>query len=337
MRTSMAVILFASLVPIPALANDTTAELATGGLVFVRTDNIEMRSEELFISTQEIKVRYRFANTSGKDVTTLVAFPMPDITVESPDANMAVPTEDPHNILGFTTIVDGQPVITKVEQKVLAAGTDRTETLRQLGIPLAPHLKVTDDALDRLPRDRWDELIRLRLAEIDEFDIGQGMEKHLRARWTLKTTYHWQQTFPAGREIVIEHRYKPSVGGSVETNLGAPGSIKENWFAEYRRKYCLDQDLLSSLERARRAGKREFGAPFSEERVAYVLKTGANWAGPIKEFRLVVDKGDPTSLVSFCGQGVRKIGPTQFEMRKTNFTPASDLFVLFLRNLPQRQ
>jgi hypothetical protein len=31
----------------PAFANDSTAELATGGLVFVRSDVIEMRSEQL--------------------------------------------------------------------------------------------------------------------------------------------------------------------------------------------------------------------------------------------------------------------------------------------------
>src|SRR5437588_480782 len=35
----------------PALANDTSAELAAGGLVFVHHDAVEMRSEQLFIST----------------------------------------------------------------------------------------------------------------------------------------------------------------------------------------------------------------------------------------------------------------------------------------------
>lgn len=30
-----------------ALANDTSAELATGGLCFVQNDNVEMRSEDL--------------------------------------------------------------------------------------------------------------------------------------------------------------------------------------------------------------------------------------------------------------------------------------------------
>ena len=33
------------------------------------------------------------------------------------------------------------------------------------------------DALDRLPKNRWDELIRLGLAEVEEFDAGKGMER----------------------------------------------------------------------------------------------------------------------------------------------------------------
>ena len=71
-------------------------------------------------------------------------------------------------------------------------------------------------------------------------------------------------------------------------------------------------------------------SPFFERRIAYVLTTGANWAGPIGDFHLVVDKGAPDSLVSFCGDGVKKISPTQFELRHANFTPSRDLNILIL-------
>ena len=66
----------------------------------------------------------------------------------------------------------------------------------------------------------------------------------------------------------------------------------------------------------------------------YVLRTGANWSGPIKEFRLVVDKGDPDSLVSFCGERVRRLSPTQFEVKLNDYTPEGDLSVLILKKLP---
>ena len=48
----------------------------------------------------------------------------------------------------------------------------------------------------------------------------------------------------------------------------------------------------------------------------------------------MIDKGDAQSLVTFCGEGVKKIGPTQFEMRKTNFTPRDNLAILILKRRP---
>jgi Domain of unknown function (DUF4424) len=336
MRTSaLALAVLPALALFPALANDSTAELSTGGLIFVRNDNVEMVSEDLAISAKEVSVRYRFFNKSDKDVTVLVAFPMPDIVVEGPDDPISVPTDDPANFLAFTTVVNGKPVTTQVEQRVIAAGLDRTQLMRTLGIPLAPHLASTNEALDRLPPEKWDELLRIGLAEIEEYDAGRGMTKHLAARWTLQTTYYWEQTFPAKAETAIEHRYKPSVGGTVQTALGSPGADKEPWYDEYKEKYCFDSAFLASVERARKAAKSKFGGPFSEERIDYILRTGANWSGPIKEFRLVIDKGAADSLVSFCGEDVKKIGDTQFEMKRTDYVPDGNLSILILKKLPQ--
>jgi hypothetical protein len=320
----------------PAFANDSSAELTTGGLVFVRNDNVEMQSEDLRISAKEIHVRYRFFNKSDKPVTVLVAFPMPEIKVDEQDQVISVPTEDPVNFLAFTTTVNGQPVVTKVEQRVLSAGLDRTQLLRSLGLPLAPHLASTNEALDRLPPEKWDELLRLGIAEIEEYDAGQGMKKHLAARWGLQTTFYWEQTFAARAETVIEHRYKPSVGATVQTALGPPEAAKEPWYDEYKFKYCMDQQFLAAVEGARTAAKSPFGAPFGEERIEYILKTGANWSGPIKDFRLVVDKGAADNLVSFCGEDVKKIGDTQFEVKKTDFTPDGNLAILILKKLKEQ-
>lgn len=316
-----------------ARANDSTAELATGGLVFVKNDAIEMRAEDLFISAQEIRITYRFFNRADRDVTVHVAFPTPEIKVEHTDDNISAPTDDPVNFLDFTTAVNGEPVRADVEQRVFAKGVDRTQLLRGLGVPLAPHLSATNNALDKLPRDKQEELVKLGLAEVEEYDAGAGMERRLAARWTLQTTFFWKQTFPAQAETVIEHRYRPSVGGTVQTSLGAPYAEGEAWVADYKRKYCIEPSFFAAIERARHGAKGDAGPPFSEERIDYVLSTGANWAGPIRDFRLVVDKGDADSLVSFCGRGVRKIGPTQFEMRKTDFTPQGDFSVLILKRL----
>ena len=62
-----------------------------------------------------------------------------------------------------------------------------------------------------------------------------------------------------------------------------------------------------------------------------MLTTGANWGGPIKDFTLTIDKGAPENLVSFCGEGVKKIGPTTFEMKATDFYPEKDIHILLLK------
>ena len=318
----------------PALATDSSADLSTGGLIFVRNDNVEMVAEELTIAAKEIGVRYRFFNKSEKDVTVLVAFPLPDLHVEGPDETVSVPTEDPVNFLAFTTAVNGQPVATQVEQRVIAAGLDRTQLLRALGIPLAPHLAATGDALDRLPPEKAEELVRIGVAEIEDYDTGRGVQKHLAARWTLQTTYYWEQTFPGRAETVIEHRYRPSVGASAQTSLGSPDAGKESWYEEYKDKYCFDYEFLAAVERARKATGSRFAAPFAEERIDYLLKTGANGSGPIKEFRLVVDKGAPENLVSFCGDDLKTISATEVEMKKADYAPDGNLAILILRKLP---
>jgi hypothetical protein len=319
-----------ALAPQAALANDSSAELKSGGLVLRKDPAVEMRSEDLYISAKEVRVRYRFANTSAKDVSILVAFPMPDITIEGEDDNISVPTQDPQNLLGFSTTVDGQPVHAEVEQKVFARGVDRTAYLRAHGIPLAPHLEATNKIMDALPPAMRAEMIRLGLGQIMEYGVGNGWEKHLYATWTLKTTYYWRQTFPAGKEVVVEHRYQPSVGQTAGTSWGAPFFPKEPRYAQIRAHYCADDGFVRAVAATPRRPDMEF-APYTEQRIEYILSTGANWKAPIGDFRMVIDKGDETSLVSFCGQGVRKISPTQFEVRHHDFTPTKEVSVLILK------
>jgi len=76
------------------------------------------------------------------------------------------------------------------------------------------------------------------------------------------------------------------------------------------------------------------GDTYFENRIDYILKTASNWEGSIGKFHVVVDKGAPKNLVSFCGEDVKKIGETQFEMKKMDYTPDGNLAVLILKKLP---
>ena len=63
----------------PAHANDSVAQTALGGLTLTRSNSISMDSEDLYISRDHVRVRYRFTNRSDRPIDTLVAFPLPDI------------------------------------------------------------------------------------------------------------------------------------------------------------------------------------------------------------------------------------------------------------------
>jgi len=317
-----------------ASGNDSTAELAAGGLVLTKNPAIEMRSEDLHISPKQVRVHYRFANTSNADVTVTVAFPMPDITTQGVDDTLSIPTKSPTNILGFSTLVDGKPVAAQVEQKAIKNGVDKTAYIRSLGVPLAPHLDTTNAALDRLPQATKDALVSQGLAVVDEYDIGHGMEKHWEATWTLKTTYFWRQTFPAGRELDVRHSYTPSVGESAGTGWGSANFSTDTGYAARRAHYCVDNGFLASVRKTMKPG--EDYAPLYEQRIEYILSSGANWKKPIGDFRMVVDKGDAANIVSFCADGVRKTSPTEFEVRHTNFTPVSDVSILILTPAPKQ-
>lgn len=317
---------------VPAPANDSTASFAAGGLVLTMTNDIAMRSEDLSVSTKEIRVAYVFRNTSDAAVTTTVAFPVPEIPA-SPYSDIAIPFDDPANPLGFTTRVDGRPVAMALDQKAMLDGRDVTATLTALGIPLAPQDAKAGEALDALPEQKQDELIAARIAEPEEFDAGKGWERHLRPLWSWSGTYHWEQRFEPGRDLKVEHRYQPSVGGSVATLLEMKDSYPDEVKA-MREKYCIDDAFMRALEKRSAEAKRrnsDYGYAFSQASFDYVLTTGANWSEPIGAFRLTVDKGASENLVSFCADGVAKISPTTFEVRHENFIPKHDLAVLILR------
>ena len=321
LNRSAAAVLAAFMLAAPAAANDSVASMGTGGLILQRTDGIEMRSEDLYVSAREIRVRYRFFNRTERDIGTLVAFPMPDLQggIEGD-----VPLEDPLQ-MPFTTTVNGRRVATNVEQKATLNGVDHSGLIRGLGLPLTPRGEATTAALATLPRPQIDMLLEMGLVEDRSWTDAGVRHLELAPLWTLKTTHYWTQVFPAGRELDVRHQYAPAVGGSSGSVFGDPAMEAGEGANQQATQYCTDDAFQAGARRMRARGLH-----LSETWVDYILTTGANWAEPIGEFRLVVDKGSSRNLVSFCGEGVRKISSTRFEIRRRNYTPTRDLSVLIV-------
>lgn len=314
----------------PAAANDSVAELGAGGIMLARTDDIALVREELYISADLVSVDYVFANRTDADLHTVVAFPMPDISMGF-DTVPPVASPESDNFMNFSVVHNGATITPMLDQRARALGVDVTDEMRSQNVPLVPLSDAAIAGLEALPDDLAADWADRGIIAVEEWDEGSGMEAHPMPRWELSSTYWWESTFPAGREISVSHRYTPAVGASAGVFFLNPDGSRNEVFDAYAEKYCIDK----SFERAV-ARKLKEGAYYTEKRIEYVLTSGGNWAnGMIGDYRLTIDKGAPGNLVSFCGSGVKKIAPTQFQMTARDFYPDKDIDVLILERLPQ--
>ncbi|WP_273795159.1 DUF4424 domain-containing protein [Brucella intermedia] len=314
-----------ALATIPAQANDTAAVLGAGGLQLTTSKDIVMASEDLYLSRGQVRVRYEFRNQSDHDITTTVAFPLPDIDQNAYDI-VFLPAENQENFVDFHVRVDGQPVQPKLEQKAVTEdGADVTAALAKAGLPINAKLPGWEDKARALPDAAWEQLIKQGLIDADD---PTKRSDEFNPTWKLRATYYWEQVFPAGRSIIVDHRYKPIVGGVSSFE-------DESQFNDYK-AYCLDDEEKAGVRRLlKQAQVVEQADPPKSTRispieVSYILKTGANWKGPIRNFHLTIDKEKPHAVLSSCIDGLKKAGPTTFEVQRTNFTPKVDIrFVVF--------
>jgi hypothetical protein len=308
-----------------ALANDSMAEVALGGLVLKESSDISMDREDLFISRDEVRVDYLFTNTGSNDIDTLVAFPLPDQDL----SNVMVVAHDMEKELRFKTAVDGKPVTYDIVLQAMLGGKDVTAELALLG--LEPDTPLDWDRfnakLKALPPEK---LVAATAAGLFSNGAGTATDSY-EPTWALRTTVTRRQVFPAGRTIAVSHRYKPIVGGSVPGAYDAENR-RQDWLADRISRYCIEDSWFRAFDKARAKHPAAEGnpPPYMEVWLGYALSSGANWKGPIKDFRLVIDKGKPDNLLSLCAEGVKKISPTQFEIRKINFEPKEDIRLMIV-------
>lgn len=144
--------------------------------------------------------------------------------------------------------------------------------------------------------------------------------------------YSWQQTFKTSEITRVNHEYQPLLGGSI----GLISILENDESNHFRQEYCIDQAFEKNLQKQ----KGEYGLPYHE--LGYILKTGANWAKPIEDFTLTVER-NKADLVSFCWNGEGKVTKlkednktVQFQVKEKNFTPKKDLNVLFVNAFGQQ-
>lgn len=320
----------ALLAPQSARANDSSAALGLGGITLQQNDDISLDAEELIISRRRVTVRYRFTNHSAHDIETLVAFPLPavpdEITGHMGDRGMPDWKE-----LDFVTRVDGVEVPLERVDSVTVAGRPVDARLKELGWPahwFQDHEFL--QSLGKLPEAERDALVSEGLLR-----ARQGWPGNVQPAWTISTSITRRQVFPAGRTVSVEHSYVPVYGSSVAGSLEP--RYRQEALPHYVSEFCVDQAFFEAFDqtyRQRAEAAQSEWAVHVEVFVRYILSSGANWRGPIRDFRLVIQKEDPDTLMSVCMPGGRQISPTETEYRLTDFEPERDLHIVFVEWAP---
>lgn len=330
----------------PALANDGFGGLSATGLTFGQTDAVAMEEERLFIGIDTVAVDYSFRNTSDKDVTGEVIFPLPPIAVWSGyEAMMNLPEDlTQKDLVGFTATVDGALMQVTIDRiAVLEEGYDEetppsrqydnpgrdvTADLERLGIPLTLDYMAVRDVLLSFPAERRNEVAALGLAEYYDGDAANDIPPDVWGAWSIVTRYHWTQTFPAGTVVKVSHSYTNRPPGGLFYWTDPP----EEYQTYLKDQYCIDDGTSKALAKAlKNPEDDEFGNYGTAYNISYVLRTANSWAGPIGTFTLTLDKGAPENVISLCAEGVRKTGPTTFVVEKANYSPDRDLEVLIVQ------
>jgi len=308
----------------PAAANDSTATLGAGGLVLTKSEEIALDREDLYVSAKEIRVHYEFRNTGGKDVATTVAFPLPDIDLSYySEVPITRPGADPVNFVDFAVSVDGKPVAPTLEARALLNGQDITDYLSAKNIKFSFFADGFNEALMKADPALRKELMARGIAQYDEYD-------NVYPQWLDRTAFHWDQVFPAGKTVIVEHRYKPVAGQFYVSKYSLDPKDDE------LKRYCVDDPTRKSLwkrikERSTKGGEEPDDGLLMATAVDYILTTANNWRGPIGKFRLTIDKGEAANLLTLCIDGLKKTGPTTFVLEAENYAPKTDLRLLIVK------
>jgi hypothetical protein len=349
-----------------ALANDSSSELAAGGLMLVKTDAITMQREDLSLSLSEVRVRYEMRNDTGKPVTLRVAFPMPEVPTMG---GAGLDTSTGHNILihpwrnanfvNFRVVANGQEVAPEKELRaVLPDGKDVTADVLAIGgerLALHPGWFQTDAD----PKDAEDPVLDAKaMARLKEIGALTQEDTVFVLQWHTTVTFHWMQTFQPG-VTVVEHMYRPVLGSHLVDTDG-PSKVRVSGTENAEATYCIDDPTRRAVVKLLKGTDTAMGT-VEGITLAYILKTARNWHGPIGTFHLTIQGGqgvgDATiaknvgetspatpdvlpakpgsQIISLCTDlPIHRTGPLRFEATVDNYVPADDLNILFVEGVP---
>jgi hypothetical protein len=309
------------------------------GLVVRNEKDIQIEREELSIRRTRIEVSYVFKNDTDNNIVTEVGFPIPPHQLDS-SGIITYPIYDDLKIE-----VDGLPIHRGEITHAIADGKDVTTVLERLNISIKDFGKNSSQKkgfywfgpyFNSLGKNEQKELIDSGLAKIDlASEAFRGEKRFYYPAWSVETTYHWTQAFPAKSKTSTKITYTPNPSQSsnfdVERELISGRKTADLHKADPAELFCLNDELVK-WEKAR-------DSRLEADSVDYILTTANHWKKPIGEFNLVIES-DPTTRYNerastcFESERLHKIDETRYEATIKDFVPKGEISVFFLSYPP---
>jgi hypothetical protein len=135
-------------------------------------------------------------------------------------------------------------------------------------------------------------------------------------------THFWEQTFPAGKNTIIEHKYKPIYGSSVIDTIVKEGKSKDeaqSYYSSIEKDFCLSEKQRVQMAKDRHTFKI----------LTYILTTANTWDGPIGTFNLTIKKGNKKFLFLCTKLDLKKNAQGDFQAYVKNYTPEANLNIAY--------
>ncbi len=306
------------LATIPLRADDGAASIAAGGVVLMKREpRITMAKEVLQISGSKVIVDYDFRNDSDQEITTGVAFPIPDY---DHDLFREGRGASQRGFDDFQLWIDGMATRYRVEARAFLKEAEYTNLLTGMHVDIASfgHAPEAGRIPGLSPAQR-EQLEKLGLIDRDE---GEPL-------WSVKKKYYWEQRFPAHKTVHIHHEYTPILGASNSITYGMGPEPNANSAKELK-SFCIDGRLHGILQSV--VDSKDRSASYSY--VDFILTTANTWKTPIEDFTLIVERAHRQEslkgYVSFCWDGpVTKIDADHFSAHAIKLVPTGELRVGF--------
>jgi hypothetical protein len=287
-----------------------------------------MDSEDLSISPKRVTIHYVFRNTSDKDVETVIAFPLPDLSGgDVENVPMYLPYAEGLNFVRFTVSENDKPIRVSADARAFKDGKDITARLKSAGLPVNVLLEPLNAAILKLPAKVRRQLEREELIIASDYNppLRSAGKRGWWANWTMRVSFYWTQRFPANANVELVQNYQPVVGGSyIVRDDSGESSIKP---------YCGKTQTLSQIAEVKKRHPAQPGEPVLFERqIDYILTTANNWKGPIRQFRAAVQTESSEDIFLTCTPGFRRVTPTKYEFVQSDFLPHEDLNLLILQS-----